>query len=308
VSLDTRQAFRYEELALPKLRHVVTTEHWLSYNPTAYRATGIEAQRAAQQSIATGSRRFAQSAEQFFDYATIVNPARMFGVHGVPFFKSLMLTADGLEHGKEVFAHLEEARSGTRRLIRLREEVKSNRDAPPNLITETVFDSDAGNNPVWYEQTDGKGLGTERFRWHYVQAEGISIPSVYHHQKYDVRTGDLEFEREIKLLDSKVNGQLDRARFSLAALGLPDGDRVDDEIEGRIFEYRNGALVEPGEKTIDASLRSVAIGKDKEPEDDDEKSGLSTGRYLSLIGNFAFLVAILAVCWFVARRRPRGQR
>ena len=79
----------------------------------------------------------------------------------------------------------------------------------------------------------GDHLGwTAEWEWTRATADTPSVPRSFIHTIYRPATGDLVSRKEYTLAESEVNVPAGDESFTLAGMGLREGDRIDDRIDG----------------------------------------------------------------------------
>ncbi len=97
----------------------------------------------------------------------------------------------------------------------------------------------------------------------YRSIDGTWVPSLYHTQWMTKDGRSKAFERYLVLEECVLNEKLPLDRFTYAGIGVPDGSRVIDRIEGVGYVYENGELLQPfpfysgGDATRPAAPQSV---------------------------------------------------
>ena len=80
----------------------------------------------------------------------------------------------------------------------------------------------------------------KKVEWNHVG--GAYVPAEIVECNYG-ETGEQTVNRRIRFTDTAVNQPIDPDRFSLKALELPEGGIIDDRVQKKVFEYKNGEPV-----------------------------------------------------------------
>ncbi len=80
----------------------------------------------------------------------------------------------------------------------------------------------------------------KKAQWNH--AGGAYVPAEIVECNYG-ETGEQTVNRRIRFTDTAVNQPIDPDRFSLKALELPEGGIIDDRVQEKVFEYKNGEPV-----------------------------------------------------------------
>ena len=105
-----------------------------------------------------------------------------------------------------------------------------------------IWRESSGFLPVYHlHLRKGKKLViVKKAEWNH--AGGACVPAEIAVCYYD-RTGEQALNRRIRFTDTAVNQPIDPDRFSLKALELPEGGIIDDRVQEKVFEYKNGEPV-----------------------------------------------------------------
>jgi hypothetical protein len=111
------------------------------------------------------------------------------------------------------------------------------------LFVSSTFSSDKGFNIILKETTTNGDKLFQRHTWDYILIDGIYIPTKTTKQNYSLKTGSLVFEKTSVFKDVKINKPISREVFSYKNLGLKNGDKFVDKIEGKEYTYQDANLV-----------------------------------------------------------------
>ena len=186
----------------------------------------------------------------------IVNPSGFFGFSPARKFGeelALLREAYSGKHGREfqqlMRDHLKlfTSASPAGRRYRLDVASKQSSDAPARLdYMRMIFLPETGYNPTSFvidADVDG-GLRRPRVKaeWSWRSTDGIFLPSRFVQAIFIPATGALSYELTLVLGRSTINPRLDDSRFSYEALGMVNGDWLDDEMTKSRYTYRDGKL------------------------------------------------------------------
>jgi hypothetical protein len=101
-----------------------------------------------------------------------------------------------------------------------------------------------GCNVTSRVQATADGHTLEEADVEYALIDGIFVPTTYHLRKF-YRNGSVQFERRVVFVDQVVNRPIEPSTFTFAHLGLKDGERVIDRIDGGLWIYKQGHLIDP---------------------------------------------------------------
>ncbi len=225
-------------LVIPRSsRHVLTKEQWLrtdlSWNAPASELVGTN----------VGMRSTAEDALQFSAYSFLVDPRSFYeSSTGLSFIGGLRTCIDYANKGNDLPLVITTDTSEGNAKWRLTQEYRlgDDRMEPPTVV-EKVFDSTDGITPLSMTCKNPEGLITDQREWTFRKVKGISIPERYTLRKY--KQDKLILKRAFRLVECQVNEPLADSIFSWENLGLAEGYRVVDKIQGTTLQYQNGNLV-----------------------------------------------------------------
>lgn len=190
----------------------------------------------------------------------IVNPSGLFGFSPVrKFGEELALLAESYagKHGGEFQQFLRDhlklftSAGPAGRRYRLDADAKQSPNAPALLDhRRMIFLPETGYNPISLvvEADAGEGLRRPRMKsdWTWRSTDGIFVPARVEQTVFTPDTGELSYELTVVLGRSTINPRLDDSRFSYKALGMANGDVINDDLTECRYEYRNGKLEKLG--------------------------------------------------------------
>jgi hypothetical protein len=120
-----------------------------------------------------------------------------------------------------------------------------------------IFPPETGYNPISLvveSDVDG-GLRRPRMRadWSWRSTDGIFLPSRFVQTVFTPDTGEPAYELTVVLGRSTINPRLDDSRFSYEALGMVNGDLLDDALTKSRYKYMDGKLEKLASDAIHAS-------------------------------------------------------
>ena len=229
-------------------RSILTPEHFLYMDPEQLLGQ-INNMPPVKQLSALGGRvafRKESSKGKNLQLSTVVDPRLLFSVDGEPSDEVLGVWANWLlEHPDD--------RQQLEKMI----DVKRSGDnsKPTFVITITRGPID---NPLIASYTCKweDGFNISRFREEaaaplrkcdieYVRQDGIIVPKQHVLTLYDSDGTTVRHQRAMTLIDSEVNEDVGTESFGYRALGLRQGERVVDEIDGAVYLFDGKELVLP---------------------------------------------------------------
>ena len=121
-----------------------------------------------------------------------------------------------------------------------------NSDDPNHIFLSYVFSSDKGFNMVYEESTlhnpKGERLDQKRI-WDYDLIDGIYVLAKTNVQNYSWNTGNLTYENTEIYSNAKINKPVSSEIFNYKNLGLKNGDKFIDKIEGKEYKYKDANLI-----------------------------------------------------------------
>lgn len=106
-----------------------------------------------------------------------------------------------------------------------------------------TFDEKNGFNPTHIEAKNAKGIKISEGDIDWVKIQDIYLPAERRVTQYDGKDGRLRRNVTSTFGEMKVNMALPENTFSLNNLGLRDGDKFVDSIEGKEYKYEDANLV-----------------------------------------------------------------
>lgn len=201
---------------------IVTPEHFLRFEPNVPHGGGRMAFRDLR----------AKADNQ--QWGAIVDPRTLLG-YGRPTWENLQSIAQALEQTGKIEV------DGFRLLI-IREETGEDetyeihfpgRLAPGRfLIQEMTFSKKAGYNLTLLRMHDNDGRPHQQLTWEYVEQDGVHLPSRVEYKSADSEGRHWVFTRTLRLTNSTINEPIPAETWTYRSLGLKDGDRYRDQLEG----------------------------------------------------------------------------
>jgi len=114
---------------------------------------------------------------------------------------------------------------------------------PGEGYEEITFDGAKGFNPTYIEVKNGKGIKISEITTDWIKIQGIFLPAEKQVLQYDGDDGRLRRQAKSTFSDMQVNMALPENTFSLNNLGLKNGDKFIDKIEGKEYRYLDANLV-----------------------------------------------------------------
>ncbi len=226
-----------------EVRHAVTDEHWLkNYSPKS------RVPKLGEAGNGIVVRRLPEGARGRPSDPTLIDPMSFFclsGQRSVPAELAMLLRC--LQDGTEVpFSLRKDDSNGHSRYLLTREfRFNANDHQERPRVVESVFDSAFGFNPVLSVATNANGHVESKREWSYREMSGTWIPSRVHIKTFSDHTHTLIADRVFTLLQAKINEPIDDVVFSRENLGMIEGDKIQDKIQGTTLRLHNGKLIPP---------------------------------------------------------------
>jgi hypothetical protein len=274
-------------------RSIVTEQHYLHMDSKAIHGPfrgledwSVKSGRAAFKDPVTRNERQSES--------SIIDPRRFFWVSGIEltygdyFANYAKMLVAGSQGKADFLVESAKGDEGTDFRVRI------------SGHQELVVRSAKGFCPTSIVQKtmDGKGLMSVR-DMRYVEQNGVFVPNRVDFTLFDDDGQGVHFERTWTLEKSEINQPLAADTFSYKQLGLQEGERVVDRIEGIGYLYRNGELTDAVRFDVD----KPKVQNVQTPVVNDDADTWAPWRLL--IG--ANTVAIIALCVVFAVRRWRSR-
>jgi hypothetical protein len=112
-----------------------------------------------------------------------------------------------------------------------------------SINSNLICSSEAGFNVVSYSNTDSNGKILENKMWDYGLIDGVYLPLRQIKQGFDYQTGNLTNQNTISFVEQKLNNPIGDEIFTYKNLGLKNGDKFIDKIEGKEYKYQDANLV-----------------------------------------------------------------
>lgn len=110
------------------------------------------------------------------------------------------------------------------------------------VITTKIFSSKCGFNMIYFESATGSGMVFQKYTWEYELVNGVYLPKRTTEKHYGAN-GDVSLEKDCTYTNNKVNQEIPPETFTYKNLGLKNGDKFMDEIEGKEYKYQDANLV-----------------------------------------------------------------
>jgi len=112
------------------------------------------------------------------------------------------------------------------------------------IFVKMVFYSENGFNVVSYEVTDQNGKASRLLTWEYELVSGVYLPKKMTEERFEGSNGELSYHRESTFRNLQLNQPIPEKTFTYKNLGLKNGDKFTDKIEGKEYTYRDEKLIE----------------------------------------------------------------
>ena len=248
-------------------RSIITPEHYLHFQPNA--RWGRSKMVVSENAIGRAAFRDPVAKSEGQQWGYIPDP-RQFFAYGRPFWREIEIIAEALlaEGSLEIDGHaLRLSYRPARREYFLT--VPGKAGAGSYKFLEYTFDEDAGFNVVSLVMRDSDGRVYQDFKWQHQLLDGTYVPSRARYVMPGKDGQHIQFSRTWELEESRLNVTLDPDTFTYRNLGLEEGDRFLDNIEGVEYIYRGGelerAVLKVPEEIVEAL--EVAVEKDMSQEE-----------------------------------------
>ncbi len=252
---------------------IVTSEHYLSFRPLKHYNQLEEFFPAPlDPDVFPHRMAFRQSVSDVPRFqSSYVDPRHFFG-HQLQTYSRLFETlATALEGGlsdsdfnavdQNLSISMRKEGDATVFQVEMAYEIKG-MDATPDskkAVQTTLHSSAVGFNVLDFKLTSPKTgkLHTAK-QYEYREVDGLFVPSFVQEKILDVETGEPIRVSTFKLIDVVINEPIDPSTFAFAKFEMKDGERIYDRIENKLFLYRDGKLVDPGDSLYQKPDLSVA--------------------------------------------------
>ena len=123
------------------------------------------------------------------------------------------------------------------------------------LTVTTVFD--AVNLLPKSCNFEEEGVVTQAMAWEYEESSGCRVPRTYTLRLADVNSGATRYQLVQRLNKSVFHDEPAEEVFTLANLGVREGDRVDDHTTGNLGIWMNGQLQDAAELPLDQLVAKI---------------------------------------------------
>jgi hypothetical protein len=241
-------------------RSVVTPVHFLHVDPNG-NVGELEEQANLPGFPVVGRvayRDDTEHAERLMSHWTVVNPQRFYWSSPLPTYQALRGYAARLEEKRDFPLTIEKLDGRDPPVYFVAVGYGLYGDAlnrkPVRVVTQR-FEVSLGCNVTSRVQATADGHTLEEADVEYALVDGIFVPTTYQLRKFH-RHGGVQFERKVVFIDQVVNKLIEPSTFTFAHLGLKDGERVIDRIDGGLWIYKQGHLIDPN-ASIGAATNST---------------------------------------------------
>jgi hypothetical protein len=112
-----------------------------------------------------------------------------------------------------------------------------------NIWLIKTYSTDAGCNMISSERTRADGKLLRRQSLEYQSVQGVYIPSRITYETFDHNDGSLRNRKEQIFKNVHLNAVIRAETFTYKNLGLNNGDKFIDNIEGKEYRYQDANLV-----------------------------------------------------------------
>ncbi len=282
-------------------RSVVTPVHFLHLDPN-----GIVGELEDQANLPgfprvgrVAYREEPKHGERLMAYSSVVDPRRFFWSSSLPTFEALRGYATRLQETEDFPVTIEKLEGSDPAVYFVAVGSGMHRDGrhprPARVVTQRI-EASAGCNVTSRVRASADGDILEEADVEYALVDGIFLPTTYHLRRFH-RDGGVQLERKFVFVDQVVNKLVEPSTFTLAHLGLKDGERVVDKIDGGLRIYKRGHLIDPN-AALDPATDST--------QPDRAASGATPSRFPRIILISVGLIGAIAA--MVLLRRSRRQR
>ena len=111
------------------------------------------------------------------------------------------------------------------------------------VLSKMVFSCDKGFNITFFQVSDVNGKVFQKATWDYELKDGIYLPKETLQQNYTGEKANLSYSIKSIFKNLKLNYPIQEEIFSYKNLGLKNGDKFVDKIEGKEYTYQEGNLI-----------------------------------------------------------------
>jgi hypothetical protein len=112
------------------------------------------------------------------------------------------------------------------------------------LFSTLVFSGEEGFNIILFQVTDVDDKILQNATWDYELVDGIYLPKETTQQNYMRKDGGLSYSKKTSFKNTRINRPVSAETFTYKNLGLKNGDKFVDNIQGKECIYKDGELVE----------------------------------------------------------------
>ena len=288
----------FKELSFPTMeaglfshRAILSPSGYISFEPNEKFPGFIELPAMDDSPLPTAFRDAVEKSEGL-QQSGVVDPRLFFGINEQTFFwTDLQNTIDwGMLDSIKVYSDPRE--QGKRYVIKLGESSGGNNDV--SFVGVYTFNENDSYNPseFSFEKRHGRSIAVVKvWNWRYTEIDGIHIPEYIRCATHSDDDLYVKSERILELKECSLNKKIDPQKFTYAGLGLKNGERVVDRIEGV------GMIMRDGKPTVVAKFGDPVALVSRQ-----------TWSWPRIIGILVFVLAIgAACCWSFIRRRGQAE-
>lgn len=189
------------------------------------------------------------------EWTDLVKPRALLSMDDVPFHVWLSRFPDFYEkatpevrrtYEDSISIEKQTSKSGTDRYI-----MKWNAAAWTKVIQ---FSQESGYLPTEYTTYARDGEVMSDYTWKYVVSGHVFVPETLTRETFASATSDATTKHTLRLVASSINKPIDESEFTINAFGLKDGERFLDRVDGKLWVWKRGKLIEAD--SYNASLQS----------------------------------------------------
>ena len=179
------------------------------------------------------------------EWTDLVNPRTLLSMDDVPFHTWLNRFPDFYEkatpdvrktYDDSISIEKQTSKSGTDRYI-----MKWNAAAWTKVIQ---FPQESGYLPTEYTTYARDGEVLSDYTWKYVASGHVFVPEALTRETFASATSDATTKYTLRLVASSLNKPIDESEFTVNAFGLKDGERFLDRVDGKLWIWKSGKLIE----------------------------------------------------------------
>ena len=117
------------------------------------------------------------------------------------------------------------------------------RNEGDNIWLIKTYSADVGYNVISSERTRADGELVRQQNLKYQSVRGVYIPSRTTYKTFDLSDGSLQYHKERIFKNVRLNTAIPAETFTYKNLGLEEGDKFIDKIQGKDYIYQDGKLI-----------------------------------------------------------------